>query len=121
MREAKSRVAMPLFKKLQENSLYWRYRFLTKRWLAARRWWREVRQPRGQGRVTPIRSRGTAAFTPYTGAARTDARRGAAFVLAMAAVWTALDLTTLSQGSLLIGLVRIATLSLVAVLFSRFW
>jgi hypothetical protein len=62
-----------------------------------------------------------AAFTPYAGAARSDVRRGAAFVLAMAAVWTALDLTTLSQGSLIIGLARIATLALVAVLFSRFW
>ncbi|MGH2409593.1 MAG: hypothetical protein ACRDGS_04390 [Chloroflexota bacterium] len=115
---------MPLFKKLQENSLYWRYRFLTKRWLAARRWWREVRQPRGQGRVTTLRGRGMrgmAAANPYARSAGADARRGAAFVLAMAAVWTALDLTTLSQGSLLIGLVRIATLSLVAVLFSRFW
>ncbi len=112
---------MALFKKLQENSLYWRYRFVTKRWLAAKRWWREVRQPRQQPRVTPFRGRGTAAYSPYTRAVTSDARRGVAFVLAMAAVWTALDLTTLSQGSLLIGLVRIATLSAVAYLFSRFW
>ena len=112
---------MALFKKLQENSLYWRFRFITRRWLALRRWWREVRLPRRQPRVTPIRGRGMAAVNPYARAAGSDVRRGGAFVVAMAAVWTALDLTALSQGSLLIGLVRIATLTAVAYLFSRFW
>jgi len=112
---------MALFKKMQENSLYWRYRFVTKRVMAVRRWWREVRQPRAWTRVTPIRGRGMAASSPYTGAAGANARRGMAFVLAMAAVWTALDLTTLSQGSLLIGLIRIGALSAVAFLFSRYW
>ncbi len=33
-------------KKLQENSMYWRYRFFTRRQLAVRRWWRELRQSR---------------------------------------------------------------------------
>lgn len=111
---------MALFKKMQENSLYWRYRFLTRRWLAARRWWREVRQSR-RPRVMPARPRGTAAYNPYARTAGSNARRGIAFVVAMAIVWTALDLTTLSQGSLEIGLVRIATLSGVAYLFARFW
>jgi len=62
-----------------------------------------------------------AAANPYVRADRVDARRGAAFVLALAVVWTALDLTLLTQTSLLIGLVRIATLTAVAFLFSRFW
>ena len=108
-------------KKLQENSMYWRYRFLTRRQLALRRWWRELRQSRLRPRVAPIRGRGMAAVNPYARAGRIDARRGVAFVLVLAAVWTALDLTALNQTSLLIGLVRIAMLAAAAFLFSRFW
>jgi hypothetical protein len=116
---------MAPFKKLQENSMYWRYRYFTRRQLAVKRWWRELRRPRvrlqARPRVMPMRGRGMAAANPFVRADRVDVRRGAAFVLALAAVWTALDLSTLSQASLLIGLVRIATLAAVAFLFSRFW
>jgi hypothetical protein len=116
---------MAPFKKLQENSMYWRYRYFTRRQLAVKRWWRELRRPRvrsqARPRVMPMRGRGMAAANPFVRVDRVDVRRGAAFVVALAAVWTALDLSTLSQASLLIGLVRIATLAAVAFLFSRFW
>jgi hypothetical protein len=62
-----------------------------------------------------------AAMNPYARAGGVDSRRGIAFVLAIAAVWTAMDLTALSQTGLLIGVARIATLAAVAYIFSRFW
>ena len=111
--------------------MYWRYRFLTRRQLALRRWWRELRQTRLRPRdlrqarlrsqFAPVRGRGIAAANPYARAGGIDSRRGIAFVVAMAAVWTALDLTALNQAGLLIGLARIVTLAAVAFVFSRFW
>jgi hypothetical protein len=62
-----------------------------------------------------------AAVNPYARAGGVDSRRGIAFVLALAVVWTVMDLTSLNQASLLIGLARIATLAAVAFVFSRFW
>jgi hypothetical protein len=118
-------------KKLQENSMYWRYRFFTRRQLAMRRWWRELRQSRlrprdfrqarMRSRFTSVPGRGMAAANPYARAGRIDSRRGIAFVLVIAAVWTAMDLTALNQTGLLIGVARIITLAGVAFAFSRFW
>jgi hypothetical protein len=123
--------AVTPIKKLQENSMYWRYRFFTRRQLAVRRWWRELRQTRLRprdlrqaqlrNRFAPVRGRGMAAVNPYARTGGVDSRRGIAFVVAIAAVWTAMDLTSLSQTGLLIGLARIATLAAVAFVFSRFW
>jgi len=111
--------------------MYWRYRFFTRRQLAVRRWWRELRQSRLRPRdfrqaqlrtrFAPARGRGMAAVNPYARTSGIDSRRGIAFVVAIAAVWTAMDLTSLNQAGLLIGLARIATLAAVAFVFSRFW
>ena len=127
----KGQLTVTPIKKLQENSMYWRYRFFTRRQLAVRRWWRELRQSRLRPRAfrqaqpgtrfAPVRGRGMAAVNPYARSGRIDSRRGIAFVVAIAAGWTAMDLTSLNQASLLIGLARILTLAAVAFAFSRFW
>ncbi len=112
---------MSLFKKLQENSMYWRYRFVTRRWLALKRWWRELRQPKQRTNVVRVRYRGVASSSAFTRMGGVDVTRGAAFVLALAAVWTALDLSSISQDGLVIGVLRVVTLSAIAYLFARFW
>ncbi len=97
-----------------------------------RRWWRELRQSRLRPRdlrqaqlrarfAAPTRGRGMAAVNPYARTGGVDSRRGLAFVLAIAAIWTAMDLTALNQASLLIGVARIVALAAVAFVFSRFW
>ena len=121
-------VPMGLFKKLQENSLYWRYRFITRRFLAVKRWWRELRQPRQMRQrakvVRPI-PRGVSSYDPYgfrrSGGSGVNAVRGISFVVVVAALWTVMTYTTISFGGLPIGIVQIAAALLVAYLYMRFW
>lgn len=116
---------MDLFKKLQENSLYWRYRFITRRYLAIKRRWRELRQPRQRVRVVRPAARGMSSYDPYgfrratTGGV--NATRGMSFVVLIAALWTFLSFTTLRFAGLPIGFVQVAVLILVAVAYTRFW
>lgn len=74
------------FKKLQENSLYWRYRFITRRWLAAKRWIRSWHKPQ----MRQVRHRGNMVWVPgsYNSTGR---RRGFLFVAVTAAVLTAVQ------------------------------
>jgi hypothetical protein len=110
-----------LFKKLQENSLYWRYRFITRRYLEVRRWWRTRGQVRRVPQTTP-RFRGTAAYNPYArGAGIRDNWRGVAFLAIVAAAWTALSVSSLPQDTLLMGVLRIASLAAITYAFVRFW
>lgn len=114
-------VSVGLFKKLQENRLYWQYRFITRRYLELRRWWRTRGTPVRRGPQT-ARFRGTAAFNPYArGAGIANVRRGAVFLVLVAAAWTILSLSSLPQGTLLIGLLRIGALSAITYAFVRFW
>ncbi len=102
--------------------MYWRYRYITRRSLAVKRWWRELRQGRGGGvRTIRVRPRASAAYNPYARAIGSDTTRGLAFVLALAAIWTALSVSTLPQDGLLMGVVRVATLVGVTTLFVRYW
>jgi hypothetical protein len=114
-----------LFKKLQENSLYWRYRFITRRYLAVKRWWRELRQPRQRVRMMRPAPRGMASYDPYgfrrSATGGVNAVRGVSFVVIVAVVWTLLTFTTLSFGGLPIGFVQIGLLLLIAYAFMRFW
>ncbi len=116
---------MDLFKKLQENSLYWRYRFITRRYLAIKRWWRELRQPRGRVRVMRPTPRGMSSYDPYSyrrsSGGGVNAARGISFVVVVAALWTVLTFTTVRFGGLPIGFVQIAAMLLVAYAFMRFW
>jgi hypothetical protein len=113
---------MGLFKKLQENSMYWRYRYVTRRSLAVRRWWRELRQGRARGIQTiRMRPRATAAYNPYARAISGHTTRGIAFVLALAAIWTALSISTLPQDGILMGILHVGTLAGLAYLFVRYW
>ena len=118
-------VPMDLFKKLQENSLYWRYRFITRRYLAIRRWWRELRQPRQRARVDAPVPRGMSSYDPYgfrrASTGGVNAARGISFVVLVAGMWTVLSFSTLSLGGLPIGFVQIAVLFIVAFVFMRFW
>lgn len=109
---------MQMFKKLQENSLYWRYRFITRRWLALKRWWRERRSPRPT--ITHVRFRGMAAFNPYARAG-VDTRRGIAFVVVLAAALTALQMTAGSLTGLAFGAVFVLVVVAVTYAFTRFW
>ena len=113
---------MRMFKKLQENSLYWRYRFITRRWLGMKRWWRERRSPRPYP-VGSMRMRAMAAASPYTRNARAafDARRGVAFVLVLAAALTALQRAVPSTAGLAFGVLFLAVVLAVTYLFARFW
>ncbi len=116
---------MGLFKKLQENSLYWRYRFITRRYLAVRRWWRELRQPRQRPRGVRPAARGMASYDPYgfrrASTGGVNATRGVSFVVVVAALWTVLTYSTVSLGGLPTGFVQIAGLLLVAFLYIRYW
>ena len=116
---------MDLFKKLQENSLYWRYRFITRRYLAVKRWWRELRQPRQRVTVMRPAPRGMSSYDPYgfrrAATGGVNAARGISFVVLVAALWTVLSYTTISFGGLPIGFVQIAALLAVAFAFIRFW
>ncbi|MDB5075639.1 MAG: hypothetical protein JWO42_1818 [Chloroflexi bacterium] len=113
---------MNVFKKLQENSLYWRYRFVTRRYLAVKRWWRELRQPRGRSRMVRVVPRGMAANSPYSrGNVGVNATRGITFVVLLAAAWTALLESPLGQSGFPVGLLQIAALVLLVYLFVRFW
>lgn len=110
---------MQMFKKLQENSLYWRYRFITRRWLAMKRWWRERRSPRAT--IATVRYRGMSSFTPYTrgGMGR---RRGIAFVLILAAALTALQIATAGAlTGLAYGVVFVLVVVAITYAFARFW
>lgn len=108
---------MRIFKKLQENSLYWRYRFITRRWLALKRWWRERRAPRP--RVVTVRYRGMSGLDPYRGSGASNAR-GAVFVLILASVWTAMTMAAVAE-TFALGLLRIVVLVALTYLFVRFW
>jgi hypothetical protein len=114
---------MGLFKKLQENSMYWRYRYVTRRSLAVKRWWRELRQRRTGGIQTlRVRPRGTAAYNPYARAISSGhTTRGIAFVLALAVIWTALSVSTLPQDGILMGILHVGTLAGLTYLFVRYW
>ena len=113
---------MAFFKKLQENSLYWRYRFISRRYLAIKRWWRELRSPRPRTIKAANRFRGMAAANPYgRGAGLGDSRRGMLFVLALVAAWTALSLLTVHVPSLLLLVLRVGSLALITYCFVRFW
>lgn len=108
-----------MFKKLQENWLYWRFRFITRRWLEMKRWWREVRMPRAySGGGT--RFRGMAAINPY---ARTgiDARRGIAYIVVLAAALTALQQVAPSSQGLSFGMLFVAVVVAITFAFARFW
>jgi hypothetical protein len=113
---------MRLFKKLQENSLYWQFRYFTRPKLAVKRWWRERRQPRTT--TVGVRYRGVAASTPYRPGrmgGMTDRRRGLVFVLSLAVVWTAISKAVYPHDNLAVGLLRIAFLAGLVYLFDRFW
>jgi hypothetical protein len=71
------------FKKLQENSLYWRYRFITRRWLAAKRWTRSLRRPQ----MRQVRHRGNVVWVPGSYGS-TWRGRGFLFVVVTAAALT---------------------------------
>ena len=113
-------VVMRMFKKLQENSLYWRYRFIiTRRWLALKRWNRERRQPRAY-QINRVRYRAVASANPFTRSGF-DSRRGIAFVLILAAVLTLLQTTLTSLQGLSFGLVFLAVVIGLTYIFARFW
>jgi hypothetical protein len=120
---------MSLFKKLQENSLYWRYRFITRRYLELKRRWRELRHPNGRARlrVVPPTPRGMAAFDPYRQspgrrtAAGASTVRGLAFVGLVGLAWTALAHTPLVGGGFPIVTLQLAMLVAAAALFIRYW
>jgi hypothetical protein len=116
---------MDLFRKLQENSLYWRYRFITRRYLAVKRWWRELRQPRQRIRVMRPTPRGMASFDPYglrrQASGGVNAVRGMSFVVVIALAWTVLSFATFSVLGLPMGFVQVAVLLIVAYVYTRFW
>jgi hypothetical protein len=112
---------MGLFKKLQENSLYWRYRFITRRYLALRRWWRELRQRGTRGKVTRVQPRGTASFNPYARSLRVNYARGATFVLVVAAAWTLIAHSGLASSGFPLILPEALVLVVVAYAFIRYW
>jgi hypothetical protein len=104
---------MNSFKKLQQNSMYWRYRFITRRWLALKRWTRSWRQPS----LRQVRHRGNTLWVPDSRVA-TWRGRGVAFVLTTAVVLTALQLVV---GSRIVGLgMTLLELALVAALVYAF-
>lgn len=113
---------MRMLKKLQENWVYWRFRYFTRRWLAVKGWWRQRRQPRTNlaRNVVRVRYRGVANNSGVRGGLN-DPTRGLAFVLSLAVVWTALAVLALSHDGALLNLIRIASLLLLVALFSRFW
>jgi hypothetical protein len=116
---------MSLFKKLQENSLYWRYRFITSRYLRMKRWWRELRRPGPKARVVRSVPRGMASFDPYGSGRRAvsvvNGRRGVAFVVLAAALWTAVGYSALANSTFPVELVQFASLGLLVYVFVRFW
>lgn len=107
-----------MFKKLQENSLYWRYRFVTRRWLAMRRWWRERQSPRSA--ITAVRYRGVAAGSTYLRGGL-DRRRGIIYILGLAAALTALQLFTNAHPAAPSGLLVLAVVALMTFAFARYW
>jgi len=109
---------MRMLKKLQENWIYWRFRYFTRRWLAVKGWWRQRRQPRSN--VVRVRYRGVANTSGSRGG-MTDPTRGVAFLLSLAAVWTALAVLALTHGGASFDLMRIGSLVLLVYLFTRFW
>jgi hypothetical protein len=110
---------MQMFKKLQENSLYWRYRFITRRWLAMRRWWRERRSPHAT--ITSVRYRGMSSYNPYVRSSM-DRRRGIAFVVVLAAALTALQtVASSSLAGLAYGVVFVLVVVAITYAFARFW
>jgi hypothetical protein len=112
---------MGLFKKLQENSLYWRYRFITRRYLAMRRWWRELRQRGARGGATRVQPRATASYNPYARSVRVNYARGAAFVILVAAAWTLITHSGLSTSGIPLILPQALVLVAIAYAFIRFW
>jgi len=111
---------MRIFKKLQENSLYWRYRFISRRWLAMKRWWRELRQPKVMR--PQVRYRGAAMRTPAnTRSSTVNRQRGITFVVVLTAAWTALAVAFYPHETLITGLARILVLAGVVYAFTRFW
>jgi hypothetical protein len=100
-------------KKLQENSMYWQYRFITRRWLAVKRWTRSWRQPS----LRQVRHRGSSIWVPQSQVA-TWRSRGIAFVLTTAVVLTVIQLAV---GSRLVGLgMSLLEVAIVAVLVYAF-
>jgi|GEM_PF-1585965 hypothetical protein len=113
---------MRLFKKLQENSLYWRYRFITSRYLRLKSWWRGLRQRGRTVQVMRPAPRGMASYDPYRGGGRrntsgVNTARGVSFVVVAAAAWTAIGYSGLSSSALL----QLASLALLAYSFVRYW
>jgi hypothetical protein len=107
-----------MFKKLQENWLYWRFRFVTRRWVELKRWWRERRAPRPRVVTGPYR--GMARGNPYVSSA-TSNRRGVAFVLALTAALTALQVALGSLTGVSFGVLFVIVVVAMTYLFARFW
>ena len=111
-----------MFKKLRENSMYWQFRYVTRPRLAIKRWWRERRSGVQRVKFSSVRYRGVADYPAYgrpIGFA--NPRRGVAFVLVLAAIYTALSLSVGSNGGLSFAVLQIAILVGLAYLFARFW
>lgn len=111
-----------MFRKLRENSIYWQFRYVTRPRLAMKRWWRERRGGVQRARISTVRYRGVADYPAYgrpIGFA--DPRRGFAFVLVLAAIWTAISLNLGQYEGVSLGALRIALLVALAYIFARFW
>ena len=108
-----------MFKKLQENAMYWRFRFFTRRWLEIKRRWRERRSPRAV--ITGVRARGMAGYNPYARSGGIDTRRGVAFVLILAAALTALQIAAGTLTGLSFGVLFLLVVVAITYLFTRFW
>ncbi|GAC1433360.1 MAG: hypothetical protein NVSMB65_07170 [Chloroflexota bacterium] len=78
---------MKPFKKLQENSLYWRYKFITRHWLALKRRARGLRHPA----VRPVGHRGSILWVSQASSA-TWRGRALGFVLSAAVALTVVQM-----------------------------
>ena len=107
-----------MFKKLQENWLYWKFRFITRRWLEMKRFWRERRAPRAYP-MSAARFRGLSSVNPYVRGGQ-RATRGIAYVLVLSAALTALQEAVKSQG-LSFGVLFLLIVLAVTYVFARFW
>lgn len=108
-----------MLKKLQENSLYWRYRFITRRWLAIKRTVRSWQKPSYGASAAmrgPMRPRGAAVTAPRY----LRDYRGPIFVgtLALTLTMVQLVLASVMPGSLY-GLVVVALIALSIYGFTR--
>ncbi len=109
------RHGMRPFKKLQENSLYWRYRFITRRWLAVKRWSRGVRQPS----LRQVRHRGAPILVPQA-RATSVLGRGMAFLLATALALTVVQALLAGRvGGLGMSLLQLAIIVGMIYVFAR--